>query len=170
MRVATRTDCTTDQIVERVVAVTGAAYFTALAAEMLGSGPSALLNLLQRYDYSATELRKIPQTTALMENKLMSSDPLVRWRAGAMEAGSQLRDGGEWLGEMLVRDLFTNFQLCVQESRRFSSANELPASSCAGSVRDSLNTTSGCGAASPDGITDSRLFNNALKTLELSLE
>lgn len=55
------------------------AYFTALYAELDNGGAAAMLFDLLNYDLSDFNVRNIPQTQALVEQKLRSLDPHVKW-------------------------------------------------------------------------------------------
>lgn len=55
------------------------AYFKALREEMNGSGPAALLHFLQQYDLSQFDVRDVPQTKGLMEQKILSLHNIDRW-------------------------------------------------------------------------------------------
>jgi hypothetical protein len=48
------------------------AYFRALAEEMQGDGPGALLHYLQQRKYSPDRVRNAPKTAGLLEQKLLS--------------------------------------------------------------------------------------------------
>lgn len=54
-------------------------YFTAIYAEMNNGGAAAMLFDLLKYDLSNFNLRSIPQTQALVEQKLRSLDPSIKW-------------------------------------------------------------------------------------------
>lgn len=54
-------------------------YFDALYEEMRKGGAGAFLNYLQRYDLSDFEVREVPQTGALIEQKLATLSGLERW-------------------------------------------------------------------------------------------
>lgn len=54
-------------------------YFAALRAEMAGGGPSALLAYLQQYDISDFQVRAVPDTEALAEQKEMGLKNVERW-------------------------------------------------------------------------------------------
>lgn len=55
------------------------AHFDALYAEMDNGGPAAMLDYLMKYDLSDFDLRSIPQTSALIEQKLQSLGALEKW-------------------------------------------------------------------------------------------
>ena len=48
------------------------AYFAAIDAEMDSSGREALLQFLESYDLGAVDLRAIPKTGALLDQKIAS--------------------------------------------------------------------------------------------------
>lgn len=54
-------------------------YFSALYAELNNGGAAAMLYDLLNHDLSNFNLRSIPQTQALIEQKLRSLDPHVKW-------------------------------------------------------------------------------------------
>ena len=54
-------------------------YFTPLYAEMAGDGPSAMLHDLQRHDLRGFDIRQVPPSKALGEQKLQSLGPTERW-------------------------------------------------------------------------------------------
>lgn len=55
------------------------AYFTALAEEMETGGLGAMLYDLQNYDLSRYQIRDVPQTRGLFEQKLQSLDDFQQW-------------------------------------------------------------------------------------------
>lgn len=55
------------------------AYFAALREEMKGEGPSHLLAYLQQYDLTGFQVRKVPDTEALAEQKEMGLKNVERW-------------------------------------------------------------------------------------------
>jgi hypothetical protein len=64
-----------------------AAYFNALHAEMEGGGVAAMLHDLLRRDISKFDIRRVPQTAALGEQKLLSLDPGLTWWHGRLASG-----------------------------------------------------------------------------------
>lgn len=102
-------------------------YFSALAAEMNNGGPEALLSFLLSYDYSGVDLRRIPSTAALMENKLRTADPIVRWWAAVLEAGAQIQENDEWQDCIIAGVLLDEFQKFMRNDRRYTSASDASA-------------------------------------------
>lgn len=73
-------------------------YFTALRAEMNGSGPAALLHFLRMYDLSAFNVRKAPETAGLLEQKLATLKNVDLWWLELLNHGvlpSTFFDGAE---------------------------------------------------------------------------
>lgn len=68
-------------------------YFAALRAEIEGDGAGAYLAFLQSLDISDFDVRDVPQTDALADQKRETLDPLARWWEG------ELDDCAWWQGE-----------------------------------------------------------------------
>ena len=64
------------------------AYFKALRAEMEGDGPSSLLTYLSELDLSNFEVRDVPDTEALAEQKVQGLKNVERWWISVLEHGS----------------------------------------------------------------------------------
>ena len=63
------------------------AYFRAIHKAMNEGGREALLHYLLTYDLSAFEVRKVPQTDALLKQKELSLTPESEWLLGVIEMG-----------------------------------------------------------------------------------
>lgn len=63
------------------------AYFRAIRKAMNEGGREALLHYLLTYDLSAFEVRKVPQTDALLRQKELSLTPESEWLLGVIEMG-----------------------------------------------------------------------------------
>ena len=87
------------------------AYFDALRKEMEGDGPAALLSYLQNYDLAGFQVRDVPDTEALAEQKVEGLKNVERWWHGILQHGSidgqghQRENGGisnnQWLRETI---------------------------------------------------------------------
>lgn len=63
------------------------AYFAALREEMEGDGPASLLAYLQQYDISDFEVRKVPDTDALGEQKIQGLKNIEAWWLNTLQVG-----------------------------------------------------------------------------------
>lgn len=76
------------------------AYFTALRKEMNGQGPAALLHFLQTYDLSEFNVRDVPKTSALAEQKVHGLRNFPLWwfrmlQEGQVDVGMQDEAGDD---------------------------------------------------------------------------
>lgn len=86
------------------------AYFAALRAEMEGDGPAALLAYLQQYDISRFQVRAVPDTEALAEQKVQGLKNVERWWLDTLQRGQidgiQNRedgvDGAVWMAQSVT--------------------------------------------------------------------
>ena len=62
-------------------------YFAALDAQMDHGGREALLYFLLNYDYSQIDLRSVPLTEALLEQKRFSMEPEAKWWLEVLNSG-----------------------------------------------------------------------------------
>lgn len=63
------------------------AYFDALRQEMNGSGPAALLHLLQTLDLTNFQVRDVPDTEGLAEQKVQGFKNVEAWWFNALQTG-----------------------------------------------------------------------------------
>ncbi|RIY00874.1 hypothetical protein D3218_10755 [Aureimonas flava] len=71
-------------------------YFQELADEMDAGGRERLLHDLLAFDLSTVNLREIPKTEALAEQKIHSLDPVGLWWLDRLKAGMPTRGHHEW--------------------------------------------------------------------------
>ncbi|WEK03258.1 MAG: DUF5906 domain-containing protein [Candidatus Devosia phytovorans] len=71
-------------------------YFEALRAEMANGGPAALLDYLMNYDISNFQVRAVPDTEALAEQKLEGLKNVERWWFETLQSGSIDGVGNRW--------------------------------------------------------------------------
>lgn len=101
------------------------AYFGPLYAEMNGGGPDALLHYLQRFDLTGFNVREVPETTGLREQKLASLRDVPLWwfevlSRGKSPARTFATEEESWSREPLIierdglRDAYSEF---VRENR-----------------------------------------------------
>jgi len=76
------------------------AYFDRLHAHMANGGLEAMLYDLLNYDLSKFDVRKVPQTKALLEQKLHSMDSVEKWLFDCLVSGQF--GGGAWNDKKLT--------------------------------------------------------------------
>ena len=84
------------------------AYFAAIDAEMNNGGREALLYHLLNFDLTTVNLRSIPKTTALLDQKLSSLDAEQGWWLDVISRG-ELPWGCEWIRECASSKLFDTY-------------------------------------------------------------
>jgi hypothetical protein len=95
-----------------------AAYFKAISEQMANGGREALLHCLLHRDLSRAEIRRFPQTRALMENKIHSMSPVQRFWYERLTCGT-LRDTDEnWAGAIPVGELLDGYLRETGNGRR----------------------------------------------------
>ena len=136
-----------------------AEYFAGIDAEMAAGGREALLGFLQRFDLSSVNLRDIPATSALSQQKIASMTPEAGWWFEVLLRGAPTRRMDSW-DEVITDDFYgdyiaycdklgvrrraapENLRILVQPSCRARSS----ASACADRSRRSTRAV-----ASPNG-------------------
>jgi hypothetical protein len=83
------------------------AYFQAIKQELAAGGASALLAELLEFDLAGVELRDVPQTEALLEQKLQGASSLDRWWLHELETG-ELWDSDP-PGRVLCSELYNRY-------------------------------------------------------------
>ena len=102
-------------------------YFRAINAQMNGerdskgdfegTGYKALLNYLRTMDLTGFEVRQVPTTAALREQKLLSLSVVEEWWYQKLLNGCTLSNGDEWQTELPVDHLVTDY---INEVKRFN--------------------------------------------------
>ena len=77
------------------------AYFAAMMAELDAGGRAAMLHDLLHHDLTGVNLRDVPQTEALRQQKILSLSPDERWLFDKLMAGRWLPEHERW--ETFVR-------------------------------------------------------------------
>lgn len=98
-----------------------AAYFSAIMKEMEDGGYEALLYHLQNIDLSDYQVREVPQTDALAEQKLLSMDAEEEWWYRKLRDGRLLETDELWEGAVPSGKLehdFTNYMDQWKQNRR----------------------------------------------------
>lgn len=85
------------------------AYFSSLETELDNGGREALLHFLMNYDLSNYDVRAVPKTKALQEQKLHSMNIYEEWWFEKLSAGLVLDNHSGWKKEVPQIDLRTDF-------------------------------------------------------------
>ncbi|UPK25938.1 primase-helicase family protein [Bradyrhizobium sp. 195] len=78
-------------------------YFAEMDEELNNGGRERLLHDLQTFDLSQVNLRHLPQTPALLEQKIRSLDTIDDWWF------NRLHEGGDWPERTRCDDLYTEY-------------------------------------------------------------
>ena len=96
-------------------------YFGALRKELDTGGREALLHYLLQYDLTRFEVRSVPKTKALHEQKLLSLNPEEEWWYRKLEEGRVLERQDQWVRKVLkvevVRDYMDYMKLTAVNRR-----------------------------------------------------
>ena len=85
------------------------AYFKAIKDDLDDGGLENLLHYLMTYDLSAFEVRQVPQTAALQDQKIMSMAPEVQWMYEKLWEGRMLKTDQDWKGRVLKESLYNDY-------------------------------------------------------------
>jgi hypothetical protein len=85
------------------------AYFEALRKEMENGGREAMLYELLHMDLSGVNLRNVPQTKGLLEQKLLSADSVTKFWHSRLQEGSQLREDDHWTTFVETQKLYDEY-------------------------------------------------------------
>jgi hypothetical protein len=84
-------------------------YFAEMREEMDNGGREALLADLLAFDLNSVDLRQVPLTAALLEQKIRSLDSVESWWFQRLMSGATARDGEEWHRTVLCKSLFEDY-------------------------------------------------------------
>jgi hypothetical protein len=84
-------------------------YFEAIVNQMEHGGRAALLHHLQHWDVSQVDLRKLPQTVALEETKILSMHPVVKFWFERLSLGCIRDEDDGWVGWVTCADLHNDY-------------------------------------------------------------
>jgi hypothetical protein len=84
-------------------------YFAEMQAELDAGGYEALLADLLAFDLAKVNLRKIPKTEALLEQKIRSLKHVERWWLDCLQRGSIHRSGSDWQAEIAKPHVFSEY-------------------------------------------------------------
>lgn len=95
-------------------------YFVAILNQLDNGGRAALLHLLLNYDLSSYDIRAIPQTEALREQKEYSLGTPEAWWLEKLHEGILFQNDDGWRTEVQVSDIRHDFQDYLSRSRDYS--------------------------------------------------
>lgn len=95
-------------------------YFAAIAKQMDSGGREALLHWLQNYDLSNFDVRSVPQTTALKEQKDLSFTPEQDWWFHKLYDGALLTGKSGWPAEVLCEVIQNDYLDHMRRWQNFS--------------------------------------------------
>lgn len=92
-------------------------YFAAIDAEQGAGGKEALLHMLLTRKLDTFEVRHVPKTDALRDQKMLSLGPVEEWWHEKLVLGKLLRDDEEWSVEVLREELQTDFIRYMEQQK-----------------------------------------------------
>lgn len=99
------------------------AYFRGIAKIMDEGGREALLHYLMNYDLSSYEVRKVPKTTALGDQKRLSMSNEQEWWFGKLDEGRLLPHEDNWRTEIIKDELFDDYVDNMRRNNTYNRAN-----------------------------------------------
>lgn len=84
-------------------------YFGEMEAELEAGGREALLHALLSVDLSKFNLREIPKTAALLEQKIHHLDPVEQWWFGRLRDGAPTKHHNTWTEVVARSAIFADF-------------------------------------------------------------
>lgn len=99
------------------------AYFSALHEEFEGGGRERLLHFLQHYDLSDFDVRKMPKTMALNDQKLFSMGTKEEWWYHKLEEGRLMPHHQEWHKSIPKEQLINDYYAYAQKTGEYRRAN-----------------------------------------------
>lgn len=100
------------------------AYFATIQEALDNGGRENLLHYLLGVDLSNFNVREVPQTTALMEQKMWSMSGPDAWLFERLQDGFNLRREGRWVPVVSKEELFAEY---LQENNQLNRARALNA-------------------------------------------
>ncbi len=84
-------------------------YFRHIKEDLDNGGLENLLHFLLTYDLSAFEVRQVPQTKALQDQKLLSMSPEAQWMFEKLWEGRLLKTDQSWRQKVMKDDLYDDY-------------------------------------------------------------
>jgi hypothetical protein len=101
------------------------AYFRALIDQMGAGGREAMLFDLMHWDLEEVNLRDVPRTEALDEQKMFSMRPAEKWWFEKLREGALLPSHHQWRQEVLRDELHEDYAAALGKARNQATATEL---------------------------------------------
>lgn len=99
-------------------------YFKKIANQMNSGGREALLFFLQHYDLSNFEVRRVPKTEALSEQKILSMTPEEEWWYNKLVDGAVFKKHANWEREINKDSLFDDYIDYMRQANTLRRANK----------------------------------------------
>lgn len=93
-------------------------YFEQLKSSLSETGLENLLHYLMNFDLSDYQVRKVPATQALQEQKMLSMDPLISWFYDKVWEGELFRKDGSWRTGPVLKEAMYRDYLVEMDNRR----------------------------------------------------
>ena len=93
-----------------------AEYFAEMDRELNDGGRAALLHDLLGFDLLTVNLRQIPRTAALLEQKFNSLDPIEAWWLECLEAGTPTRSLSHWPELVSAQALYADYIVSAEQT------------------------------------------------------
>lgn len=84
-------------------------YFGLIAKELAAGGRQALLHFLLNYDLKGFEVRSVPKTKALQEQKLLSLTPEEEWWYRKLDSGAVVESHSGWKKRVLKHEVIADY-------------------------------------------------------------
>lgn len=91
-------------------------YFAAIKKQLDNGGREALLHFLLNYDISNFEVREVPATYALQDQKILSMSSEETWWYEKLEEGRLLREHDNWEREVMKQELQDDYISFMQKT------------------------------------------------------
>lgn len=91
-------------------------YFSAITKQMSNGGREAMLYDLLHFDLSTINLRQIPKTNALLEQKIQSMNPIEQFWFQILQQGKFYPDDNNWREEIEKDKLYNLYQLLSNQA------------------------------------------------------
>jgi len=93
-------------------------YFQGIKENLDDGGLENLLHYLLTKDVTEFNVRKVPQTTALLDQKILSMDPEMEWMYEMLWEGRVLKKDQDWREKVPVEELYAEYLQRMDQQRR----------------------------------------------------